>query len=422
MNVSKYRLGDKRFIAFIDENHIPVEPLANAFLYTIFFHSSIATKFRIANELKIILNYFKSKAINLEERISTGELLTEAEISNFYASMRMNKSALDQKDQIYSINTPDIYSKKIRNSISVSNHSSALVAIETCTGRVRTFRKYLSYIFDYFHGHSIPSQELLSSFSRIQARIQIKEKYTKESKSYKSMMLQESVIENDTYKQFKEVIQPHNPRNPFKKSKFRNYLILSILDQTGIRRSEVCKIKISDCQFFDSFDKIKIYSTPDDSSDPRLDRPNNKRGISHLVSINTSLMHEIYFYINSIRNLYPKAASHDFLFISEKNSKNSAGLPLSRNSVNYSLKKVSRLLNSKIHPHLLRHKWNERYTEYAAKKGLNKEWVEDSRRAAMGWVPGSNTGRIYNLKYEQLTAMRIMQEHQGEIDGFKSKE
>ncbi|WP_064667108.1 hypothetical protein [Pseudoalteromonas prydzensis] len=106
MNVSKYRLGDKRFIAFIDENHIPVEPLANAFLYTTFFHSSIATKFRIANELKIILNYFKSKAINLEERISTGELLTEAEISNFYASMRMNKSALDQKDQIYSINTP----------------------------------------------------------------------------------------------------------------------------------------------------------------------------------------------------------------------------------------------------------------------------------------------------------------------------
>ena len=81
--------------------------------------------------------------------------------------------------------------------------------------------------------------------------------------------------------------------------------------------------------------------------------------------------------------------------------------------------RISNALNFKIHPHLLRHKWNERLSEKAALKGLDREYTEDLRRNAMGWQPDSQMGRIYNDKHEQLIAIELMTAHQEKIDGTK---
>ena len=176
-------------------------------------------------------------------------------------------------------------------------------------------------------------------------------------------------------------------------------------------------MKISDCQFYGDFNKIKVYSTPDDKSDPRVNRPDKKSGRPHLSGIEQSLMKEIEFYIRHVRSMFTKAKTHDFIFVSEKDTHNTAGLPITREMVNYMFTRVSKALGFKINPHLLRHKWNENLSEKGESKGFDREYIEDLRRNAMGWQPDSKMGRVYNNKHEQLAAIKLMTEHQTKIDG-----
>ena len=417
MKVSKYRVGSRRFIAFVDEHDIPVCSLANTFLYDVFLNASFSTKARVAYELNLVLDYFSSISINLESRVNSGNLLTASEISAFYGMMRLKKTAFNSLKKISII--PNIETKIIRNAISASIYSNNKVAIETTTGRISTLRKYLIYIFNHYHGDYSTPEWLLDNFQSLIAKIKAKESYSSNKIIANPVELVESVIPDDIYDNFLNVIKPYDKNNPFKNSKLRNYLIISIMDQAGIRRSEVCKIKISDCQFYGDYNKIKVYSSPDDPTDQRLNRPDKKCGRSHISGINASLMHEIAFYIKHIRNKFVRSEEHDFLFISEKDTHGTAGLPITREMVNYMFVKVSKTIGFKIKPHELRHKWNERLSEKGIEKGLDRGYLEDMRRNAMGWQPDSSMGRIYNDKHEQLAAIELMTKHQEKVDGSK---
>ena len=419
MKISKYKVETRRFIAFVNTHEIPVRPLSNAFLYDVFLNSSFATKERIANELKVAIEYFDSLSIDLEYRVASGKFLTSSEISAFYGKMKLKKESFESEQKISTIS--NAHSKNIRNAIAASIYVSNKVSTQTCTGRVRTLRKYLDYLFNYFHGDKVPTREISESFKTMSLKIKIKEDYGSVEPTSSPVSIVDSVIPDNVYDLFLEVIKPSDLRNPFKGSKLRNYLILSLMAQTGLRRSEVCKIKISDCQLYDDFNKIKVYSTPNDPTDPRLNKPNKKTGRAHLSGINSSLMYKIDFYIKSVRNNFPKSSTHDFLFVSEKDSRGTVGLPITRDLINYMLSKASRVVNFKIHPHLFRHKWNERLSINGRKKELDNEYLEDIRRNAMGWTADSKMGRIYNDKIEQLTAMELMTEHQEIIDGVCKK-
>ncbi|MGC0118299.1 site-specific integrase [Pseudoalteromonas piscicida] len=415
MKVSVYAAGSRRFVSFVDENEIPVQPLADAFIYSEFLNASFSTKKRIAYELKILFCYFELHGVELSDRVASGNFLSSNEISCLYGQMMLRKESLGQIQK--TSNTPAITSKKIRNAISASNHNSYKVSCETRTGRIRTLRKYLSFLFDYFHGDVVPPKGLTGAFQTMQNRLKAKENYSTTKSRAQPVELSESVIPDNIYKQFQQIIHPSNSKNPFLNCKLRNYLIISIIAQTGLRRSEVCKIKISDCQFHGDYNKIRVYATPDDKSDPRINRPDKKCGRPHMSGITPQLMKEVEFYITHERAKYPKAKSHDFIFVAEKNTHATAGLPITREMINYIFSKVSASLNFKVHPHLLRHKWNEKLSENAASKGLDREYTEDVRRNAMGWQPNSQMGRIYNDKHEQLIAINLMTKHQEMVDG-----
>lgn len=420
MKVSQYQVGVRRFVALVGEHEIPVRALANAFIYCEFLNASFSTKLRVAQELKITLDYFDSVSIDVEGRVAAGEFLTPSEISSFYGVMRLRRDSFEIREKI-SVISKRLDSKKFRNAVAASQFTNNKVDVETTAGRVRTLRKYITYLTDYFHGDRA-SQELKHRQDRLVASLKEKERYksAKATKTtFSAVELSEKVIPDKYYERFLEVIKPSSKDNPFNTSKLRNYLILSVMSQTGMRRSEVCKIKISDCLFHGSGTLIRVYSTPDDPTDPRLSRPNKKTGRPHLTGIRPELMEEISFYVQHVRNNFEKAGQHDFLFVAEKDSRKTVGQPLTRGMINYILARVSRAVGFDINPHLLRHKWNERFSEKGREKGLDRGYLEDMRRNAMGWHPESDMGRIYNDKFEQMAAINLMLEHQEKVDGAK---
>lgn len=84
MKISKYKVGPRRFVAFVDDYEIPTRPLANAFIYDVYINASFSTKVRAAQDLKIVLEYFDFIRINLESIVASGKLLTNQDISKFY--------------------------------------------------------------------------------------------------------------------------------------------------------------------------------------------------------------------------------------------------------------------------------------------------------------------------------------------------
>ncbi len=57
------------------------------------------------------------------------------------------------------------------------------------------------------------------------------------------------MIPDDVFLKFLEMVMPSSPNNPFKASRVRNYLIVNLLVQGGIRRGALAKLKVSDFHF-----------------------------------------------------------------------------------------------------------------------------------------------------------------------------
>jgi integrase len=170
----------------------------------------------------------------------------------------------------------------------------------------------------------------------------------------------------------------------------RNRLLVVWGLGTGIRRGELLGLRIKMINFQRNI--VNIMRRPDDKYDPRTYQPNTKtreRGIG----INEELAYLTHQHIVKFRSRINGTRKHDFLFVAED-----TGRPLSLAS----LSKIFRSLRQK-HPdigkafscHVLRHTWNEDFSDIADKSGIS---AEDERRArvhSMGWSDMSKSADHY---------------------------
>lgn len=62
---------------------------------------------------------------------------------------------------------------------------------------------------------------------------------------------------------------------------------------------------------------------------------------------------------------------------------------------------------SEIHPHLLRHDWNYRFSLEAKSRGYTEKQEREIREYCMGWVDDSPSSKIYNRRYIEQLAFEI---------------
>lgn len=70
------------------------------------------------------------------------------------------------------------------------------------------------------------------------------------------------------------------------------------------------------------------------------------------------------------------------------------------------LKKFIPELNE-LHPHLLRHDWNDRFSQKVDSEGWDFEVEREVRGQLMGWAPNSSMSLAYNQRHIQEKANRI---------------
>lgn len=180
------------------------------------------------------------------------------------------------------------------------------------------------------------------------------------------------------------VVEPDHPENPFRPEvRFRNYLIVRLLVELGLRRGELLGLYVNDLIITGSRGTVTIHRRPDDKNDNRRAKPAAKTAarVLPLSGRGAELVHE---WVVEYRAKLPLAKRNPFLFVTVPD-----GRPMSLSNVNKIFEAIRKRvpgLSDDLGPHLLRHSWNDAFSELIDEKAnISPEEEIKWRMRFMGW-------------------------------------
>ncbi|WP_428768858.1 tyrosine-type recombinase/integrase [Vibrio sp.] len=394
--------------AYLNGNHH--SPLSTAKSRTSKQLPSFYTRKKYAYELKFLYCFFMESGIDLVERVASGTFLSIEEIDDY---IRACKFYVDTEDGNKDSTVVSLTDKRIRDAIHATSNSQPEVSAHTFNQRLNRLKAYIEFLYVCHHYDKADTEQQIitdAQFNKFKLYIRsVISSSRKDNTVVKDPF--EAAIPADKFFDLLEIIQERSPNNPFKSSKLRNQIIAQILIDTGVRVGAVMKLKVSDLVDDWYNPRFRLTRTPDDPTDTRrLPAANKTKALS--VSISRDLMKLIRLYIETVRNSTPNAYEHDFVFISEKG--NTIGKPMSYNAIHKVIKTFGEAIGLALHPHLLRHKWNEIFEDKAKEKGFSADKIEDLRKYAMGWVEDSKMASVYNEFQLAVTVAEISSKNQSQ--------
>ena len=201
------------------------------------------------------------------------------------------------------------------------------------------------------------------------------------------------------------LIRPGDAENPFpERLQLRNWLMIELLLETGIRRRELLKLYTTDINQGSQHAYVSINDREHDPSDPRAEEPALKTH-GRTVGISAQLYEVYEHYIQGerrpLRNGKPMKLLYRYLFISDR------GRPLSIRALSNVLDRLF-LTIELAHPGLLptlsahdfRHTFADRFLAYLVeKRGHDLERATNELRRVCGWSDTSAMPRRYASRY-----------------------
>ena len=379
---------------------------------TIFSLSEVRSKNRASNTIDsylrsvmVFLLFLDLRNINLEERLKVGQLLSLGEIEELVGICRL------PVEKIHSmLDEVQVVSKQISSSVvsleklrkHPSNNNEMRIDGSSAATRLRNIRDYLKWLcLARTSKHGIDTSLRLSLESSIQYTSNAIEARLPSGAYKHSRIDQREGLEPEVVSRILKVINPQSQENPWSDghSKYRNELIILWLLNCGLRRGELLNIRISDLNFRES--TVVVVRRADDLSDPRTNQPKVKtRGRE--IPLSTGLLDKTNAYIMNQRSAIRGARKHEFLFVASD-----SGVPLSIPSLNKIftvLKKKFPELANQLFPHILRHTWNDIFSEEMDKNRVGEEQEKKARSYLMGWSETSGTAATYTRRHVRKKA------------------
>ncbi len=362
---------------------------------------------RVLRELEVLLTFLDAREICLDERLRVGQLLSLAEIDGLVrqcglptSEFEAHNQKLDEGASNRAFSVTQLERFRMRSSPIPQKGISTV----TASNRIRTIQAYLSWLIRLHLSQqdigTAVGAELASTqqfvLTSLAARIPGK-------KGRNIVGLREGASP-EVLSLLLEVINPVSPANPWlsEHARMRNSLAICWLLQLGLRRGELLNVKIEDINF--QKEVVMIARRPDDPDDPRNRQPKVKTR-DRRIPLSHELAAATHHYITSIRATLEGARSHSFLFVADR-----SGAPMALDTLN----KVFRVLRQKVSempaditPHVLRHSWNDKFSESVDKKGLAPEEEKKLRSFLMGWSETSESAMTYTRRHVRNKANEV---------------
>lgn len=403
--IVEVRINGARGKVLVQE-HMPVY-YPNLYVTLELAGRALNTKHKYLEHIGLVEKFLAHEGIDLIARLErrpSSRYLTDSEISRLVADAALHKSVLDKK---YA------GARLLQSAYKIVGRVHAQQRLEAA-------REYLKFLYEKLGDEVTRYTAIDDVEGRINRKIISARPSWKKNKNEDIKGLTDQERER-----LLQVMHPSSVENPFANEaiKLRNYIILLLGLEMGLRRSEMLLIKLSDISWHKK--ELSVVNLENEGIDPRTLAPQFKTHERILV-MGDELLFAIKTYVDTYRtnkNRPPAAKEHPFLLISHRRNE---GKPLSVKALDGIFPRASSATPelTHVHPHLLRH--DAVYTLLESmRKDLEKLTPEDRTTQvqkvltyAFGWSSNSDMPGLYGAKFWKEEANRAMQIRS---DNFKAK-
>jgi len=339
--------------------------------------------------INVLYTYCRAQQINLETRLVSGEYLAEFELDGLrdYCQRSFKQSSKPQETNVVSM----------RSGIRVGRvQAVSVVKPAVVYTRLSLIADYLAWLAKILLQGALNSDRS-SKVERMCGGLRARRPLSRA----RSTVNAEKGLSKEQLADLLEIVRVDSPRNPFADQgvRVRNNLIIQLLLGLGVRGGELLNLRVSDIDW--QLGHVIVARRPDEKKDPRVHQPLVKT-LDRRVPINSALLAAVRDYVMSVRRKIPGAKRHEYLLVVHKPGP-TLGAPLSKQGYFKVIEKIAAAseMNARLHGHLLRHTWNQNFSEYldSLKNPPSEAEQEKIRSYLQGWKEGSGTAATYNSRF-----------------------
>jgi integrase len=344
---------------------------------------SVSTMVSDLRAIAVALSWAARSGVDIDRRIETATFFDHGELVSLKDALRERRRAQDEF---------------------AAAGSSAVVGSATHYSRCVYVRDYLAWRAErVIHRIHDPDRQR-HAVDHLQA---FKRAFS--SLLPRSRELQREGLPEQVQQRFRQIIHPKHPENPFQEEhRHRNYALLLLYFELGVRLSEALVIKGRDLDLRPGKATVTIHRRADDPEDSRVDQPLTKT-LPRIIPIGEELCVALTTYILQHRSRYPGAKKQPYIFVAR------SGRPIARRTVAdmfQLLRNRCSELPSNLTAHVLRHSWNDRFSALADEQLLSAAEEMKTRSYLQGWRESSGTAARYTKRYTRQQAERHILELQ----------
>lgn len=361
----------------------------------------------VCSSLALLYRELDAADVDLLERLSKVQFLTGPELDRLVSAARYRSEDLEAGPIAGRSNVIDIRRIGIRRTQKQSERQP--VDAQTYASRLRYMADFLSFISAYVAA-TLPrgDRQILEADAK-RALTVFREHIPEVSHRAKlGARVGLSVEEQD---QVLSVVHPDSPNNPWVRNfvRRRNWLIVVLLLASGMRRGELLGLQIGDLH--PSQPKLNILRRADDPKDRRSRQPNTKT-YDRTVELSPPVMRALQAYLKERRGI-KAARSIPQIIVSED------GRALSMQAVDKIFKELRTAmphLSLTLTSHVMRHTWNERFSEQAEAMNLTEVAEQRARNSQQGWSDHSKAAAVYTRRYTEKKGRELALKLQERLD------
>lgn len=354
--------------------------------------------------------------LDIVERIKSAKGFSANEIDSLTSLLRshirdVSKAATKTSSNVVNINSSKLSRSNIWKTLA---DTSRQITPESYNNRLMYVGNYIKWLADYLSDdNGKASGEARDNITLVGIDFKDSLESMKSVEPSKAFENPKDLTPKEV-RRLLEVVNPYSDENPFKDMavRIRNYAIVAILLDTGLRSGELLSLKMKDVIVGKKGSRgLKVKRRQNDPTDFRKKQRVAKRG-ERQIPLSEGAWKALELYRQKVRYATPEAQKSEWIFVSLSNS--SKGRLLG--SVDSIFNAVKSITGIDVSAHKLRHTATWRYC--TIKKQEGKEWPEIVETLIMkfGWVSeNSPSVRLYARRYVKDKMFEASIQEQDEI-------
>jgi integrase len=359
--------------------------------------------------LALLYRELDKAKVHLSGRLATGHFLTAPELNRLASAVqyRMDDLDADEADKGKS-NVINLLRVRLRRKTGETEREAVDVA--TQASRLRYMADYLDFLSDYVGSTLSHSERRSLKAEKEDALTAFRANIPTASKRAK---LNARVgLSGEEMERVLAIVHPESPDNPWERGfvRLRNWLIVVLLLATGMRRGELLGLQIGDLN--PSQPKLRIIRRADAAEDLRRIQANTKTN-DREIELRPAIMKRLWSFINTERRAIKAARKVPQIIVSDE------GDALSESSIDKlfaQLRTACPGLPVRLTSHVMRHTWNDRFSEQAEALGLTDTVEEKARNAQQGWSDNSAMAATYTRRHTARKGREVSLKLQERLD------